>query len=180
MTIALDLSYACTGIAIDLPNAVQLSILTQADYNPVQGIRNKYEAMLINANKIADALICRLMPYRHEQFHIVIEEVAFGFNARQTNSHYQLLFEGAIVATRLMHCFDATVQFIAPKVHKKAFTGKGNADKALSVACMLRLFPEMQKLHCKLDDMADALAMLTTVRPEAWHKPLQLLPGMYY
>lgn len=163
--VGLDLSFNSTGVVIadTERQCFCLKRLTPEDCAVAQKIVNKFEHMHVRSMQIVNALLKLLLPYRHLPMQICIEEVAFGYGFRpgQTNSTYNLLFEGATVAAMLKHILGCDVKFISPVQHKKAFTGRGNAKKDLSIACMLDAWPSLALATDKLDDVADALSVLS-------------------
>lgn len=165
--VALDLSINSTGICIADSETRQciFTRLTPAEFDKITG--TKFVVSEHNASQVAKAICKELMPWRFAgQFHVVIETVGFGFLHRQTNSATTLLFEGGIVASELRKHFNATLQFVEPTLHKKRFTGKGNASKELSIGQMLQWFPQLGNTADKLDDMADAMSLMTVAVPD--------------
>lgn len=164
-TVALDLSVNSTGIAIATDDRqVTFIRLTPRSYDKVRGC--KWTVSLHNAMHIANELAMLLMPYRFDDMHIVIESVGFGLLKARTNSATALLFEGAIVASKLVDMFNATVDFVEPTKHKKLFTGNGKATKECSVAQLLHWFPQLTLCSNKLDDIADAMSIMTYAIPD--------------
>lgn len=166
--LGLDLSLNSTGYALADSESKTFTVgrIRPGDYQP-SCARNKFLNMSEDASGIANALVRLLMPYRFEQIQVAIEEVAFGFMFKRgsTNSTYQLLFEGATVACMLRHVFGADIVFVNPTQHKKCFTGNGKADKMLSINTMLQYWPNMWRVAEKVDDIADALSVLSMQIP---------------
>lgn len=163
--VGLDLSLNSTGYAIadDSNKLLTVGRIRKCDYC-VSVHRNKYARMHEDSLAIADRLMYLLLPYRTDSIQLIIEEVAFGYAFRpgSTNSVYQLLFEGATVAALLSKQLHCGVDFVAASVHKKSFTGSGKAKKEQSIAAMLALFPSLSQAADKLDDIADAMSILST------------------
>lgn len=163
--VGLDLSLHSTGYAIANTDTATVNVGRICGYDyAVSNARNKYKRMHEDAYAIAEAIIHKLMPYRNMQVTVVIEEVAFGYAFRpgSTNSVYQLLFEGSTVAALLKLALNYNIEFVAASIHKKAFTCKGNAKKEQSIARMLELYPTLFQSANKLDDIADALSIVST------------------
>lgn len=160
--VALDLSIASTGICIATEcGECQFFRLTDVSYARDRG-GHHFEKAVVNGLGIANAIAKLLMPYRDTQLHVGIESIGFGFlHGRATNSTTDLIFEQAIVASQLAKLFNASIQFIEPTKHKKLFTGNGKASKELSVAQMLHWFPQLTYCTDKLDDIADAMSIMT-------------------
>jgi Holliday junction resolvasome RuvABC endonuclease subunit len=163
--VALDLSINSSGVCIADTEArtCEFVRLTPKAYekSPIAG--RKYVKMLHNAMQISDAMLKLLLPYRFQPMHVVIESVGFGYMHAHTNSFTDLLFEGAVVSSKLVENLACGVDFIEPKTHKKAFTGKGNANKELSVRQLLHWFPQLYRCTDKFDDLADAMSLMTVV-----------------
>jgi Holliday junction resolvasome RuvABC endonuclease subunit len=83
--------------------------------------------------------------------------------------------EGGIVASKLYDLYDAKIEFIQPKTHKKAFTGTGNASKECSVRTLLTLYPNLAGSWEKMDDVADAVSLLSTVITDLQDYRVQLV-----
>ena len=169
IVLALDLSFESTGICIADTETRQLRFhrLTPKSYEKVT-VPGKYSTATYNATSISDTICKLLMPYRFQiaktGLHVVIESIGFGFKNR--NSTNYLLFEGGIVGSTMLRVFGAKVDFIEPSKHKKIFTGKGKATKEDSVRQMFNWFPRMAWQTEKLDDLADAVSLMTCAVPD--------------
>ena len=168
ITIALDLSIASTGICIanDADRTCTFYRLTDKAYARDMSKSPQFVKATTNGIGIADAIAKILMPYRFETINAVIESVGFGLLRSRTNSVTTLLFEGGIVAATLRRLFNANVQFVEPTKHKKLFTGNGKASKEQSIQMLLHWFPVLAHTTDKLDDMADAMSIMTSVIPD--------------
>jgi hypothetical protein len=165
--VALDLSLNSTGVCIanDETMECEFSRVTLRDYPKSAG--TKYDKALFNSRCIAEVLVKRLLPYRHvtDKFHVIVESVGYGLLKGRTNSATSLLFEGAIVSAELQKLFHASVQFVEPTKHKKLFTGNGKASKEQSVNMLFHWFSGFGLTTDKLDDIADAMSIMTVAIP---------------
>ena len=166
--VALDLSINSTGICIADTEArtCEFVRLTPKHFVKSQLPGHKYVKSLHNAMQIANAILQVLLPYRFQEVSVIAESVGFGYLKARTNSATDLLFEGAIVTSKLIENICCSVNFVEPNVHKKAFTGKGNADKLFSIKQLLHWFPQLHHCTDKLDDLADAMSIMTTAIPD--------------
>lgn len=164
MIAALDLSYNSSGIAVADTEHKILYVsrmdVTKYDFGR---FKNKYEHMFHNSVAISDAMSKLLLPFRHNLDLVLIESVVFNLRFGNNNSVLNLVMEGGIVATKLSESYGSKIEFVQPKTHKKAFTGTGNASKECSVRTLLSLFPSLAGNWDKMDDVADAVSLLSTV-----------------
>jgi Holliday junction resolvasome RuvABC endonuclease subunit len=164
VTIALDLSYHCSGIAVinHAEKTVEIGILPSVYYGfNNDGRINKMLKANINSVSILDILTKTLWRYRHLNPQVIYESMPYKFKRKQTNSDMDLHGMQCHVANSLATYFGCFAIPHMPGEHKRALTGIQKADKALSIKHFLQLYPQCWNWFEKLDDIADAFALLT-------------------
>lgn len=164
--VGIDASFNSLGYCICDVDRMRLEIGTiNTDKYRGAKIKRKYEHWLYNTTAICNALITKLAKYRRNELIFGIEEIAIGFHKVNTNSTYNLVFEVSSIATTMQRYFGPVV-WVAPSHHKKLLTGKGKATKEDSVTSIISKLPYL-RLYAneKLDDVADAFAIMLTLLP---------------
>jgi Holliday junction resolvasome RuvABC endonuclease subunit len=176
MIAALDLSYNSSGIAI-ADTEQKLLYLSRLDITKYDfgRFKNKYEHMFHNSMAIANAIAKLMLPFRSNLDLVLVESVVFNLRFGNNNSVLNLVMEGGIVASKLYDLYGTRIEFIQPKTHKKAFTGTGNASKECSVRTLLTLYPNLAGSWEKMDDVADAVSLLSTVITDLQDYRVQLV-----
>jgi hypothetical protein len=99
--IGIDASYSSCGYVIisESSKTIELGTLTPQKYDG-QKYNRRYDHFFFNSLKIFDALMQRLLRYRHDnEFVFGIEEIAInGWKHGGTNSVYNLVFEVGILS----------------------------------------------------------------------------------
>jgi Holliday junction resolvasome RuvABC endonuclease subunit len=168
--LALDLSINASGIALADTDkrCIYVTMITPEHYDKCK-FKSKYQTLIHNTNGIANTLAYKLRPYGYLDT-IIVETLAYGLHA----STDLLILQGNLLG-KLTVLYKQSFIPVMPKVHKKRFTGNDRASKQQSVAVMLKFWPLLPWHFDKLDDLADAIALLSCNIPDITEYDIDLL-----